>query len=192
MNLTIDFQNKELNQYMNTLIKKFPVEVADATRLTAMESARIAKKELPKRTGILRKSVIPQRKNRFEYLLWHGRNLKTGKLKYADTIEAGRGPVTIKPKRAKALMWGTRKNVVRLDGGIRAPIKRAFFNALRDRVDTKANLQKKYGVVLLKKGQAVKQKSRRGQWNYRDRILPKTETAFKRHLYIKFKKLGFV
>lgn len=192
-NLTLKFESKELNQYLDKLVRNFPVELADATRKTAIETMQIARKELPIRTGILRRSAIAQRKSNFEYLIWHGRSLKSGKVKYADTIEAGRRSLTIKPKRAKSLMFGTKKSSVTKSGHIRAGVKRRFFADLNnpDIKLTKKQLQVKYGVVLLKPGQSITQKPRKGQWNYRDKIQPKSENAFKRHLFKKFRKLGF-
>jgi hypothetical protein len=195
--MMLRFESDQLNKYMDNLIARFPVELADATRRTAIAGTRIAKEILPKRGGNLIRSVAFTRRDQFTYLLSHSRSLNSAsEIKYADAVEAGRRAVTIFPRRAKMLLIPLRKDVTTTGGQIKASKKRQLFamfeaNKKRKRGNKlkKRQIYDRVGLALAKK---ARQKRRAGQWNYRDKIRPKVEFAFKQQLFKKFKTLGFV
>jgi len=197
MTMQLRFESENLNKYLDNLINRFPAELSDATRRTAIAGTRTAKSKLPSRSGALRASVTFRRVDPFTYLIWHGRSLKSkGQLKYAEAIEAGRRALTIYPRRKKMLLFPIRDDVVTKGGQVKASAKKALFAELKRNKKRKKNekLQRKEifektGLVLAKKAD---QKKRAGQWNYRDRIRPIIETRYKMELVKKFRTLGFV
>ena len=194
--MQVKFEAESLNKYLNRLVKDFPAELSDATRRTAIAGTRTAKKNLPGRSGKLRASVTFTRKDKFSYLIWHGRSLKGGQVKYADAIEAGRKALTIYPRRAKALLIPLRPSVVTKGGQIKAGAKRNLFALLEKK--RKGQLPVGYGKKKIFKDAGLAlalkadQKKRQGQWNYRDRIRPAVLTRYKMELVEKFRTLGFV
>lgn len=197
--MQVRFENAALNKFLNDLTTKYRPQLAGATRRTAIESVALAKKILPRRSGMLKRSLLAEKKDDFTYLVWHGLNATDGKLKYADVIEAGTtGPYTVRPKRRKSLLFAISEKARTKGGEVSAPAKRRLFAELKRNNKRKGSSKKsryqihqEVGVVLMKPGKSVTIPKKAGKWIYRDQITPKAMMLFKKNIFKEFKKLGF-
>lgn len=184
---------------MVRLINRHPSEMATAVRRTAIRGIQIAKRELPRRSGLLRKSLLAQKNNDFSYLVWHGRNAGNGKLIYADVLEVGtRSSYVIAPRRRKSLLFAIKESALTKGGFVKAGSKKQLFaelkaNGKRKKSEKKSMRQifNEVGVVLLKPGQTVTMPKRSGRFFYRDNIKPKVLNHFKLEIFKAFKRVGY-
>ena len=132
--LNVKFESKELDMWLDRVVRRQGPELAEAVRKTALFGVAIAKRYLPGKSGLLRKSLLAERKTKFSYLVWHGRNTTNGRLKYADVIEAGtKSAYTVAPKRRKSLLFAINDKARNLDGTVKAGAKRRLFDELSKR-----------------------------------------------------------
>ena len=193
--LSVKFEKEELNQWLEHFTKRHRPELAEAVRKTAVKGLEIAKRELPGKSGMLKKSLLAQKNNDFSYLVWHGRNAANGRLKYADVIEVGtRSSYVVAPKRRKSLLFGIHEKAMTKGGFVKAGAKKRLFAELKKakkNKKTRKQIFDEVGVVLLKPGQTVTIPKKRGRYIYRDRIQPKVLNYFKLEIYRALKQIGY-
>ena len=201
-NFSVTFEKEELNKWLDHFARRHRPELAEAVRKTAIKGVEIAKRELPGKSGNLKRSLLAQKNNDFSYLVWHGRNAANGRLVYADVLEVGtRSSYKIYPKRRKSLLIPLDKKVLTKGGQIRGgksgPKERLFRELDKNKKRKKGkklkrwDIFRKVGLAVLKPGQPVTIPKKQGQYIYRDRIKPKVLNHFKLEIYRALKQIGY-
>jgi hypothetical protein len=184
---TIKFDDKKIRKFLDETIRKSPGDLEKAMQKTTAESLIITKKTLPKRTGLLRKSYLSRKLNRFTYRIFPGSGQK---LEYADAVEGGAAAHTIVPRRAKMLTIPLRDDVlVPSKARISASALDRLFRKLKNRKGkSKREIYDEVGIVLALKANIPRTS---GQYNFRDKITPRTRRILAKNINQVFKKLGF-
>jgi hypothetical protein len=173
--ITLKYKDTEIKKFISTLTRKNPKALEKSINDSALFAIRsIKEKDIPKRTGTLRKSYFIKTKTKFSKLI----TTKQNKLRYASAIEFGRKSRTIRPKRGKFLVFP-------LDGSV--------MTSTKSRMRKLSSTAFKEGVKRGKIGLArkVRQKRVKGQFNIRDKTRPKTMAFLRKKIISEYKKLGF-
>lgn len=164
-NITID--DRALKKALDRAERDLPKSIEKAVNNTAIKSLSKVKTELPKRSGNLRRSYSSQKVTGDKF----ARRLVSATPKIADTLEQGRGPRTIKPKRGRFLTIPMNDSVlIPSKARIKKLGKKQFQSAVKN------------GDIVLAK--QVSQPRWAGKKTLSKRVLPYTDRTLKRELQV--------
>jgi hypothetical protein len=179
--ITID--DKDVKNWLKKAGDKVPMEAKKALNNTALFTKRNLSENLPKRSGLLRKSYQIKTINNFS------KEVGTS-IRYAHLVEEGGIRPAVYPKRAKRLTIPINDKVL---VGTKSQISKSSLNFLFKQVGiTKNNVlyskvkgqspyqgMQKAGIILAKKS---KQATIKGTHTIKNKVLPKVQEYFNQEI----------